>query len=136
MLEIRWRVPKLVEQWLLQFLYQSLAVNQIRHVVITRTHAFVGRNVITQSSTNQIHPTEIPRTSNLYVCKFTRPSSSSACEGLVPRLSVHLHCNAKICVFIAAILSELQANGDARLYNRSDHPSIANRADEYVVKVR
>ena len=23
---------------------------------------------------------------NLYVCKFIRPSSSSACEGLVPRL--------------------------------------------------
>ena len=48
----------------------------------------VGRNVITQSSTNQIHPAEIPRTSNLYVCKFTRPSS--ACEGLVPRLRSRL----------------------------------------------
>jgi len=46
----------------------------------------MDRNVITQSSTHEVHPTEISRTSNFYVCKFTRPSSSSVCEGLVPRL--------------------------------------------------
>ena len=61
-------------------------INRIRHVVITRTCADVGLNVITQSSTNQIHPAEIPQTSNLCVCKFTRSSSSSACKGLAPRL--------------------------------------------------
>ena len=44
-----------------------------------------GRNVITQSSTNQIHSAEISRISSLYVCKLTRPSSSM-CEGLVSRL--------------------------------------------------
>ena len=35
------------------------SVNQTHHVVIT-PRAFMGRNVITQLSTNQIHPTEIP----------------------------------------------------------------------------
>ena len=58
-------------------------------------HKHVSRNVITQLSTNQIHPTEIPRTSNFYVCKFTRPSSSSTCEGLVPRLVNAVHEQAR-----------------------------------------
>ena len=40
------------------------SVNQICHV-IAQTCAFMGSNVITQSSTNQIHPAEIPPTSNL-----------------------------------------------------------------------
>ena len=42
-------------------------VNQIHHVVITQTRPFMERNVITQSSTNQIHSTEIPQTSNMQV---------------------------------------------------------------------
>ena len=56
------------------------------HVVITQFMCLRGRNVITQSSTNQIQTAELPQTSNFYVCKFTRPFSSSACEGLVWRL--------------------------------------------------
>ena len=63
----------------------------------------MGTNVISQSSTNQIHPTEIPRTSNLHVCKFTRPSSSSACKGLVPRLCVSMHL-AWFCYFLLKLL--------------------------------
>ena len=46
------------------------SVNQIRHVVIAGTRVFVDRDVITQTSTNQIHPTEIPRTSNFYVASL------------------------------------------------------------------
>ena len=65
-------------------------LNQIHHAVITQTRAFVGRNVITQLSTNHIHLAEIPQTSNFYARKYTRPFSS-ACEGLVPRLSEGLH---------------------------------------------
>ena len=35
---------------------------------------------------------------------------------------MHVHCNAKKYVFIAAILSELHVPCDAMLCNRSDHP--------------
>ena len=58
-------------------------------------HEHMGRNVITQLSTNQIHPAEIPQTSDFYVCKFTRPSSFSTCEGLVPRLVNTVHEQAR-----------------------------------------
>ena len=69
----------------------SITVNQICLAVITQTRALEGRNIITQSSTNQIHPAEIPWTSNLYVCNFTRPSFSSASEGLAPK-TMTLNC--------------------------------------------
>ena len=58
----------------------NLSVTPIRNLVCTGTRVCVrktGRNVVTEYSTNQNHSAEIPRSSNFYVCKFTRPSSSS-----------------------------------------------------------
>ena len=60
--KIHWIISKLGEQWLLQFLHHLLVRQSNLPCCYTQTRAFVGRNVITQSSPYRIHPTKIPLT--------------------------------------------------------------------------
>ena len=109
LLKICCRISKLGECRSLQFLYQLLVCQS--SLQCTQTSTFMGRNVITSSSTNETHPTKIPETSNFYACKFARPSSST-CElgscsetigyaelpqalSLLP-LSLHAQCHQRV----------------------------------------
>ena len=71
LLGIRCGVSKLGERLFDRCLYQRYSC----HSNLRCACVCVKRYVIEQQSTNQIHPAEIPRSTNFYVCKCTRPSS-------------------------------------------------------------
>ena len=73
--------------------------------VITLPCPFVDRNVITQSSTNQIHPTKILWTSNfMHMQVYQTLPSSFVCEGLDLRLCKYVYeCNHQCWVALCSL---------------------------------